>query len=142
MQSQYLSYKDFGVAEFLLDDDFLDWVKLPTAERDIFWEQFLQEYPGKNEDLEEARTIASHLNFKKDLPASGSEERVWKQILESSRKSPVVSFTKNLWWAAAAVLILVAGSTWLLNRQDMVAVQTTLGQIENVVLPDGSRVVL
>src|SRR5215471_12926364 len=128
MQSLYQIYKDFSVEEFLLDEDFLDWVKTPTADKDIFWEQFLQVYPEKETDLEEAKLLAGRFEFKIDLPAADSADRVWRQILKEKKaeKSRVVSMGKNLWWAAAAILVMVAGSTWFLTRGDMVTVHTSL----------------
>jgi ferric-dicitrate binding protein FerR (iron transport regulator) len=143
MQSPYQLYKDFSVEAFLLDETFLDWIKTPTEEKDLFWEQFLKAYPEKRTDLETAKLLAGKLDFMSHQPASDSADRIWKRILEESKKGRVVSFSRNLWWAAAAVLIfIIAGSIWLVNQRNWTTVQTALGQIKNIELPDGSHVVL
>jgi transmembrane sensor len=144
MQNRYQLYKDFSVEAFLLDEDFLSWLKTPSEEKNSFWAGFLKEYPQKRKDLETAKALAGQLHFSPDKPAAGSADRVWKQIVEGAApgKSKVVPFSKKLWWAAAALFVLIAGSVWLLNERDYVTVQTAFGQVEYIELPDGSKVVL
>ena len=129
---------------FLLDEAFIDWVKTPNEESDFFWKQFLNAYPEKREELEAASAVARRLNFERDIPAPESADKVWKQIMlpKESSKGKVFSFSIRHWWAAAAVLILVIGGLWFLGQQQVVRIETGIGEIRSIVLPDGSQVAL
>lgn len=146
MQSQYQLYKEFSIEEFLLDETFLDWVKAPSEEKDNFWKQFLQQYPAKRSDLEAARRMVGQLQFQAHQPEAGSADRVWKNIQQAGNgeKGRVIPLFQKRWWAAAAVavIILVAGSIWLLQGAELKTVQTAYGQVKNIELPDGSKIVL
>ena len=50
-------FLNFETEDFILDDDFLRWVLHPDKERELFWAEFLQKYPCKKAQVEEAAFI-------------------------------------------------------------------------------------
>ena len=48
-------YKNYQTADFVLDDDFLQWVKHADADSDTFWQAFLHAHPQQKQAVDEAR---------------------------------------------------------------------------------------
>jgi transmembrane sensor len=47
-------YTNYSVEDFIIDDDFVRWVKSPDSESDAFWSDFLAANPAKHYEIDEA----------------------------------------------------------------------------------------
>ncbi|HEV7350658.1 FecR family protein [Telluribacter sp.] len=110
-------YTNFSASEFLLDDDFLAWIKGAAPESDQIWEQWLSENPSRKKEVEKARlmVLAMSAKAKKVEPLLVNTE--WKKIkpvieerqidwfpAETEKKNLVLPVLFRV--AAAAVLLL------------------------------------
>ena len=141
------------IIRLLMDDRFRDWVKLPTLERNRYWEQRLQDHPEERAAVEQARLVLQHLDFKKSqqIDRAGILERALAQAQATSSHLPQeaphsaapVRSSRPWYWAAAASLVglaLVLGY-WLLTPS-MQTYTTAYGESKRMLLPDSSVAVL
>ncbi|QRR00026.1 FecR family protein [Dyadobacter sandarakinus] len=161
-------YVSFQPEEFAQDDFFIHWVKSTDYHAETFWQNWLETYPFKRNDVEVARQLVlltQHLpgqEFSKseiqDLKTS-----IFQKIasLENSG-SPVRPLRSYPYWIAAAVLaglMFMAGWYFLQNetikraryasmvkeaahRYDLLEVKNHTKATRLVNLPDGSSVIL
>lgn len=156
-------YETYEIADFLLDDEFVAWVKHPTRESDSFWQQWQLRYPTRAFLVQEARYWVTNLAVNEQLPSDQAVRlavaRVQAQLSESHRPVPV--HTSRHWlataWRVAAAMLVVLGIGWYglpvkRSASDLAALPEKIDDSlsrENrtdhplsVNLPDGSRVVL
>ncbi|MBD0255646.1 MAG: FecR domain-containing protein [Cytophagales bacterium] len=146
-------YSHYAFEDFVMDADFRAWVLAPDAESRHFWEQYLVTHPEQRSLIQEAIQVVQHLNPNEDLPVPESRERIW-QVLEhrfdarqaSAEQSEKAVRVRQLlpwrWAAAVTVLLVCAGLLWYLAYPRTRQLHTAFGQVERVVLPDGSEVTL
>lgn len=161
-----MNYSDFNVEDFLLDQQFLDWVK--KGQNDSFWQDFQLEFPEKKTDLENARiVILAGAGLSHTGPGHVVRNAMWENIqsqvaeeITETKHGRVILF-RNWWWAAAAVLIVGCGIIWQLRMswsstdkityENLISNAKTSSFIEKVNdseknllinLPDGSSVLL
>jgi transmembrane sensor len=85
-----MNYPDFSIIEFVLNDDFFLWVVNPDPDLDKFWHEWLEQYPHKRKEVEEARRWVLQLNAKfnkvevKEMP---QKELLWQRIMASVKNS-------------------------------------------------------
>jgi len=137
-----IKYINYTIEEFILDNDFMQWVLHPNRENDLFWENFIQKYPEKRQIIKEAVYIIKAIRT--------GEPAVSSQALNRIYKNAYVSFTpvrKMCWLAAkiAAVFILLValGGVWYYMQIDRPAfplelVDSELLENGRVILPDGT----
>src|SRR5688500_10736836 len=84
-------YKDFSVDDLITDDRFIRWVRIPDAQLDKFWADFVGQHPDNLSKVQEAKqfllalgseTISlpedklemlhQHINDRLDTPVSAS----------------------------------------------------------------------
>jgi ferric-dicitrate binding protein FerR (iron transport regulator) len=155
-------FKDFSEQDLIHHPYFQDWILSPDEEKDSFWQNFLTEYPEKKQAVENAGNLLKAIAFKESWPAEEKVERSLKDAFHvisttgkkaSARLIPVSGSLYRTWLAAAAVLVLIAFSWWLVadhNRvkKPSVAVSTRAKDIAPggnkaiLTLADGSQVVL
>lgn len=144
MKEVYRKYQQFTTGEFVLDDDFVAWVKEPDAEKKSFWEGFLEQHPHQTETVAEAKRLLIALQVQPEKALPATKDRIWKAVLEEGRVSTKVISLKR-WWMAAAAVILIAAVTivsLLSQGRTMTTVRTQYGEFKEVVLPDQSVVTL
>ncbi|CAA9243967.1 MAG: hypothetical protein AVDCRST_MAG56-1540 [uncultured Cytophagales bacterium] len=148
-------YSEFELADFLLDDAFVQWVKTPTPDGDVFWKNWRRQHPDREWVLEEARGLVQGLYVRRDPLPAGSFRRiqghldgVYAALEEPAAPSEAPGRRPSRWlgWAAAAVvalLLLAAGAWYRAGRAGGgTEYATGYGQTRTVTLPDGSRVLL
>ena len=52
-----MDYQNYTLVDFLLDEDFFQWVRHPDESSDKFWAAWLEQHPHKREEVEEARLL-------------------------------------------------------------------------------------
>lgn len=162
MNNKYLSYQ---LTDFVNDSDFVRWVKKPTQENNVFWNQFCIEYPQKKEVIDEARKAILGLSKNIDNPDPLLVEEIWSEINtkinHNGKKTSVIPLWKRLVSVAAVLLIICGLGFWFtLNKvktgeypityQSMkTSAGSSLTEIVNttdsdmsITLPDSSQVTL
>jgi transmembrane sensor len=113
-------FRLFNIYDFLMDEDFIRWVKERRKEDNDFWNNWLTQHPDKHIIVAEARRILEVLGSgETKISESEKDKEVEKLLLTISNQpaaepeSPVISITRNRKWlyAAAAILVAVAATS-------------------------------
>lgn len=143
---------------FLMNPEFIRWIKSPDEDLDIYWKNWLEANPGSFQALQEAKELVSGIKFESKTPSEGLKHQILSEILketeflEKNQNPP----KKNIWdnlsqlLKIAAVLVLGLLFSWYIYFQNAEhPVQTEIAYIEKVAslgeklsftLPDGTRV--
>ncbi len=150
-----MTYQQYTVKDFVLDERFNRWVKTNDPAEAGFWEKWQAQHPEKSALLLEARAIVLALSEDKDDLAPQEMAEMWEVIQQrrhlTPRVSPVITHPiarVQTWprWAslAAAVtgMVLLAGALLYLLPLNKIQVRTTSEETKTIRLPDGSTVIL
>ena len=135
-----------NIEDFVTDLDFIRWVKNPAVEDQIFWQDWLQQYPEKKEQVEEARKIVAFVLDQSSVNSYNLEDyqEVKANILNQLNDKKTFALPQ-IWKIAAGFILLcsLAFFWWNLDqRTEYVVYQTSYGETRQIVLPDQSVVVL
>ena len=144
---------DINEQDFINDPLFQDWILYPTEERDRFWQDFFAAHPGKKEAAEKAGTLLKAIVYKESWPAEERVERSLTEALQSINqpgergmiyKMPPRTKRSYKWIAAAAVLLLIAGSLWYVVGRDRVEAHSVAVApgVQQDVAPGGDKAIL
>ena len=162
-------FRLFDIYDFLMDEDFIRWVRFHKKEDNDFWNKWLAQYPEKHIVIAEAKSILEIFE-KQENPVAESEKQaeINKLIFTIVGHKPQqlpgakvkhISFFKKKWYVAASLFIVIVSSAiyFSLNgstssgQYHYTAVTPSKRLIENVNtsekavtlrLPDGSEVKL
>lgn len=149
-------YSNFSVEDFIMDENFQEWVKHPTTENKLYWEKWLSHHIYKAHTVQQARLIILSMDFKKtggkDIPKDLLLENIQSTIKNQSaipevnQKNTHLNRTFiNLYYLIAASFIGLLISSiplYFLINQSTENYSTNYGEIRNITLPDGSTMVL
>jgi ferric-dicitrate binding protein FerR (iron transport regulator) len=122
------------------------WLSTPEGEKYVL-QQMDADIESLSTEPEQLKDypIDSQRIFKNIL--AGKErlsQEVFKQDYSSSLRTPTRSI--NQYWqqiaAAVAGIILIAFAYWMLNNRNLVVQETAFGETKNIILPDGSTVMM
>lgn len=150
-----MNYDSFNELDFAMDDLFIRWVRFPDEASNRFWQQWLQEHPGKREQVESARRLVLSIRMKEAAWKQEDEQVLKEKIMAAiegqqaappitGRPARVVRFKKQYWWAAAVAIGVLIGAAvlWKTVATKELRYKTLYGQIKEFQLPDGSVVTL
>ncbi len=151
-------YRNFREEEFASDDYFQHWVLTPDDTADVFWKAFLEVYPLQRETVLGARKLVEQLKGSgQQTDALTAEEKTeLKSVIfkalnlpEQKNDEKKIGDPFRKWGLTAAVaLIMLTGTVMLRKPQEergytnMVKITTVSKQIQEILLPDSSVVVL
>ena len=149
-------YDTYEAADFLLDDEFVDWVKRPTRESDSFWQQWLLTHPAQAGVAQDARYWVTSLTVNEQLPSDNAVRQSLGQIYAQIPDDNQSAFTRrrlsNGWQAVLIVLVAVFLVWYAVPTQTDESVSGSTAELtfrENhfprpvsFQLPDSSQVVL
>jgi len=144
--NKYLTYE---FEEFIESDQFRKWVMNPSNEDHVFWDEFLETYPGKIPVVNEASEFllvtqnyfeASDLS-KEDLQVDLSKVLEKASGYRSESKHRFLISVPYRWaMVAASVVIGLVGYYFFIMPSGLVTYSTDFGEWKSVELPDGSKV--
>jgi len=151
MKYQFASATDLAADEF-----FIQSVKSPTTESDLFWQSWQQEHPSRLGVVEEARELVTLLAADEHETQEADLETVWQRLQQDIREEPregteegnvrPLHFwqSKGILAAAASIVLLLAAGFYLFSllQPQTVAYATAFGEKRRILLPDSSVVVL
>ncbi|MBV6647381.1 MAG: FecR domain-containing protein [Cyclobacteriaceae bacterium] len=154
-----MNYSRYTVEDFVKDEYFRQWVLSPNDKNKQFWESWLKRNPDKKEELTHARKIVSQFDFQTFHPTREEASEVWENILhlrgiDTEKTSVKVvdlpekarqSFFRRVTRIAASIVLLLSLGVAVYLNQDLLIYQqytTAYGEIETIVLPDHTEVVL
>lgn len=153
-------FKNYTAIQLATDVDFISWVKWPDEAGNLFWEEYIKNYPSQKAAFEKARTIVSKMHIVHPSLNEHNAENTWEKIVkeieaEIAPETPrTISIYRNWMVAAAMFIFLVGGATYFLlqNRSaDNLVVNTPAnisydiapgGNVATLTLSDGSTISL
>lgn len=90
-----MNYKTYTTEDFVLDQKFRNWILKPNTELNLFWEKFIDDNPGKLNDLKEAINIIQNLH---DFKYTLSVEKVnymWMKIEQKTNEKIEIAPSTN-----------------------------------------------
>jgi transmembrane sensor len=138
----YEKYIKYSTEEFILDDDFMQWVLHPTPETDRYWNEFMKNHPGKKLHVKEAAYMIKAMRAVEPVISQQRLSQVYANAQSSS--TPVRKIGWMVAKVAAIFLLLVSiGGVWYYfqtGRQSFPMELATAEQLEKgrVILPDGT----
>ncbi|MEM1134830.1 MAG: FecR domain-containing protein [Bacteroidota bacterium] len=153
-----MKYDTYKVDDFLEDDFFISWVLHPTADKDIYWQNWLAEYPEQEATVSQAKALITGLKYKhifhpKNDEVLDSYENILRQSKKSSRHNKVKNITLLI-KVLAACLVIGIGISWYsfqnisveptqqVVQEEIITKKTLKGQKLNLFLGDGTEITL
>ena len=109
-----MNYEQYSANDFAADEYFVKWVKEPSPQMILFWEQWLVEHPEKNDVVEEARQMVLSIQFEDRADTSERVQAILdrihvtthsiKQVRQPSKNLTLWPFLSS-WQKIAASLI-------------------------------------
>lgn len=139
-----MDYRKYTAKDFALDKKFQDWVLAGESSARDFWLRWIQENPGKQKEIDEARELVKLSGLSTDSDANESYLSTWSILKQSAGRELVVRRRNKFMKVAAVFLVFALAATYfLLNRPgQFVQHQTAFGETKVITLPDGSTVTL
>ena len=136
-------YKKYTTEDFIHDSQFISWVLHPDKEADVIWDEFLEKYPDKRAEINEASYIIKALQpVEEEIPA-GRLELIFEKI-----SSERITRRRRIFpgiYKYAALFLLLAGVAGVLYLQMKTSAPFPITSIDHsdaeygrVILSDGT----
>ncbi|MBX2843788.1 MAG: FecR family protein [Flammeovirgaceae bacterium] len=151
-----MKYKDYSLYDFLKDKFFVDWVKKPTMESDLFWKSWMEDNPEK--EIEKAKELLLSIKYREakiyQTELNDSLEHILRKAEEFDLELKPAESSKYylIKWATSIALFLMAVTfTYFILKspesQDLtksvyVLRETSPGMKSTIKLSDGTTVSL
>ena len=148
MGDNFSKYRHFTVTDFVLDDDFINWVVDPRKEDAASWDEFISQNPLQEKNVADARLLISSLDTSPKNAPGEIKDRIWESIQSKSKQAKVIPIKRNKAWMVAASVIVImhaAGGYFYFNEnvpQPIAKVEKPQKSIKNDVAPGGNKAVL
>ncbi len=150
------NYQNYSLEDFLGDNHFRDWVKYPNEQTDEFWKSVQNQFPEKEEMIAQARLILLGFSTREERISNEYIDLSWQKVQQKQKlsiyqkKNPQRQFfsepSVRMYMRLAASLTLLAIISvvfwYRYLRIEPIVYQTKYGQMQTIVLPDGSKVIL
>lgn len=148
MQSFKEDYSKYTVSDFMMNDDFKQWVKSSDNEVNDYWKRVQENFPEKAADIKIAVKLIKLLSIQQEAKHDTAKAKIWQEIEKKINEVPQDTNVRTLGvWksfrriAAILVPILLIGGAWLYwGFLKPVKITTAYGEVKTVILPDQSVV--
>jgi ferric-dicitrate binding protein FerR (iron transport regulator) len=149
-----MGYEGYTSHDFALDESFRRWVLEQEQEASVFWEEWLQHHPHKQQEVSEARDLLESIKFQNYPEPEQELQQIWGKLRlkamedKQLRQSKLNQTKDNRWFyfkiaASFSGILLIAGFIFFqFLYNDYNSYRTTFGEIRTVVLPDNTLVTL
>lgn len=103
------NYEAFTTEDFLLDEEFQDWVLNPESSRGSFWNNWMKEHSEKLAEIEQARNIILELQtgIRSEKLSPEDFQSMWENIME--RKDQPAKARPKVWKIVAQIAAVFIG---------------------------------
>jgi len=110
-------YRLFDITDFVMDDDFIRWVRQGKKADNDFWSDWLSRHSDKHMIVAEARRILELIGTEERVGSEIEKQNEITRLLQTIKEQPyemeveaahtpkIISLSKKWWYAAAIVLI-------------------------------------
>ncbi|SDL13292.1 ferric-dicitrate binding protein FerR, regulates iron transport through sigma-19 [Catalinimonas alkaloidigena] len=136
--------------DLLRDPSFQQWILDDDPQAALQWERWLTAHPEQRAVVEAAALLLRGPQFKKPAFDARKTDADWRrlqaQLQANAPQMRPLRRTSHRWAyrvaAAMVVLLTAVGAVWWIDYTSYERLATAFGERQEVVLPDGSRVVL
>jgi len=140
-------YQDFKLEDFVVDDEFREWVMCPTDYSAAKWNQFISEHPEKKNSVEQAALIVRSLEPVETKIPQGRIDIIWHRIMQN-RKRHLFNMNMVIKYAAVFIFAFFLGfGVYNFHRGSLpdssntyTEVHVPCGERSQVILSDGTKV--
>ena len=120
-------FRLFDISDFVMDEDFIRWVNEKNKADNDFWDNWLNQHPGKYMVVAEARRILESIGTEQRVISNVEKQHEIERLMhtirghiqEPEQKVRVVAISKKWWYAAATLLFAIASTAiYFLVKQD------------------------
>ncbi|WP_303309955.1 FecR family protein [Hymenobacter sp. BT730] len=141
-----MNYTAYSTEDFLADESFQAFVLGHDVATTSFWQQWLIENPGKAAEFHEAQTILRQLVGRPQPVSEALKQEELAKFRRYLQPKPVLRVSRRHRWpvilAAFSVMLLIGIGFWRYMAPTNLQYNTLAHQQRQLLLPDGSRVVL
>ncbi|HVI44201.1 MAG TPA: FecR domain-containing protein [Chitinophaga sp.] len=144
-QHSITDYLRYDTNDFLTDEYFQEWVKYEKPDANAFWNEFLRQYPQKEQEVQEAYDLLRRLRFTANPPSPERTRRMWDYIEANTPKQPAarrINLPSKWLLAAASIILIITLGIWQWSRERYTYVTSINSEISHIILPDNSEVTL
>lgn len=142
-------YKNFSAEDLLHDEFFNEWVKNTSSKNDEVWQNWLTINPEMAEIVMQAKSIILALDYQPDAVSEDFYTTLKKKIdstigVKKQKQSLIRSIPQWLKLVAvfAGVFLITGLLYYSFGSKDFITISSKFAETKNIVLPDGSEVVL
>lgn len=147
-------YKNYLLEDFLADKSFRNWVKHPDEQSNQFWEELQNTFPHQKEHIAQARLMLLAFTTKEEEASKEKLDISWQKLKsrqhlsishQKTQKQVFLNKSPYIYRIAASLILLmvISAVVWYQYfRFEPIIYQTKYGQMQTIVLPDGSKVTL
>lgn len=139
-------YLLFNVLDFVMDEEFQDWTRRPTPDRDAYWQAFGVAFPQKAQAVGTAQQILQQIQVGDWQTVSPHQLHERYQAVLARLDAPTGRVIRwhQRGWARVAATVLVGLLSWSTYRYGWAetAYQTTYGQQQRILLTDQTAITL
>ncbi|MEP7195312.1 MAG: FecR family protein [Saprospiraceae bacterium] len=135
-------YSNYDWADFLEDENFLEWMKDPNGTQKSYWESLIHENPSVSSSIEAAKEAFHSIKYKDLSSDLNSKQKIWESIQKSVQEpkpSKLVKFWPYLLTAAASVSLVIY---FTLFNTESIHESAPMAEQKLVRLPDSSFITL
>lgn len=153
-------FKNYTAIQLATDVDFISWVKWPDEANDLFWKDYINQFPSQESAVLKAKAIVSKMHIVQP-PLNGDDaEKSWQMIIRKIEAETATQYPRTIsmyrkWMAAAAVFLFLMGGAAYFILQDRNTENTAInptkittndiapgGNVATLTLADGSTISL
>jgi transmembrane sensor len=135
-----------SVEDVITDEGFLAWYYRTDAAKAAAWEQWMKQHPSREQLVSEAVTCMRSITVTEQALPAGQAEAAHERLMQLlPQQAPLVKMPSRrrwMWTAAAAMVLIIAGSYFWTALNAQSSIETAYGQLSQRQLPDGSEVTL
>lgn len=140
--------KKNNIADLLKNISFINWLTRQGPTHSEYWENWEKQSKENAELIQDAKDLLKGIPFQKKRVPMTQTEKSWQQLAARlEAPAPSQSANNRRWWlkiAASFIFLIIAGLgiNTLINQATLVHHQTSFGEVQSIILPDGSEVQL
>lgn len=138
----YEKYIHFSTEDFILDEDFMQWVLHPNQENDLYWKEFLQNHPEKKQQVKEASTVILSIRATEPTVSSERLEQVYQNARLAAKPVRKIGWMMAKIVAVFLLLVSIGGFLYYMTIKDnsfqMELTTSELPEKGRVIMPDGT----
>src|SRR5690606_35079994 len=107
-------FKNYTTIQLATNVDFISWVKWPDVADNLFWEEYIKQYPFQEATVLKAKAIVSKMHIVQPSLNEHNAENTWEKIVKEIEAENAPEYPRTIsiyrdWMVAAAIFIFLMG---------------------------------